>query len=144
MESHLTRWGMRALHKHKKVSLVSKNFLESALLPSNHHRRGPNHDQDMGDGRAKGTDKNEIPYLRPGLLESSSGSCRVGYWEQNRAPVAYDPGNRSLRHIGPQNPHDLEPTDFRTSAGDQLASWLLSVCGPKRKLIPATKIQSCL
>lgn len=64
---------MRTLNRNSKIPLVSKNFLESALLPSGHHKGNTNHEQKVGDERAKATCKNEIMYIRLALFRIERG-----------------------------------------------------------------------
>lgn len=71
--SHITRWGMRTLNRNNKIPLVSKNFLESALLPSGHHKGNTNREQKVGDEGAKATCRNETMYIRLALFRIERG-----------------------------------------------------------------------
>lgn len=64
---------MRTLSRNIKVFLVSKNFLESALLPSSPLKGNTHPEQEMGYERAKATGKNEITYLRLALFRIKRG-----------------------------------------------------------------------
>lgn len=61
--SHIDQVGMRTLDRNNRISLVSKNFLELALVPSSHHHIGTtNHEKEVGGGggeRAKATCKTD-------------------------------------------------------------------------------------
>lgn len=75
--SHMDWVGMRTLDKNNRISLVSKNFLELALVPSSHHKGTTNYEKEVGGERAKATCKTETPEGWHSRIERGLESCAV-------------------------------------------------------------------